>query len=133
APRTRRASRRRAACAAASGRLPAALVPCERLDVSARQLVGEPEPVQDPRGVRADLDPGADLGDRRRLLVYLHVETGRSQRQRRREPADPGTDDGDAHQSVHRGTPNTAVAIATVRNAPCTSWTLCTNAIPSPA
>src|SRR5205085_790185 len=40
--------------------LPAALMPGERLDPHARQRVRQAEPVQDARGIGADLDAGAD-------------------------------------------------------------------------
>jgi hypothetical protein len=56
--------------------VPTALVPCQRLHTGARQYLGEPEPMEDSRGVRADLDAGADLAQRRRLLVHVHVEAG---------------------------------------------------------
>jgi hypothetical protein len=75
--------------------VPAALVPGERAHAHPRQVLGEAQAMQDPRGVGADLDPGADLADGRRALVDVHVEAGLQQRQRRRDPADAATDDRD--------------------------------------
>ena len=75
--------------------LPAALVPGERPDAHRGQVVREAQAVEDARRVRADLDPGADLADRARLLVHLHVEAGAVERQRGRQAADPGADDRD--------------------------------------
>ena len=74
--------------------LPAALVPRERLHAHARQRVGQAEPVQDARGVGADLDAGADLAERAGLLVDLDVEAGPQQRQRRGGAADAAADHG---------------------------------------
>ena len=97
--------------------VPAALVPGERPDARPRELLGEPEPVQDPRRVRADLDAGADLAQRGRLLVDLDVEAGAEQRQRRGQAADAAADDGDRADSatpvaVH------AIALSRARRAP---------------
>jgi hypothetical protein len=75
--------------------VPAALVPRQRLHAGPGQLLGEPEPVEDARGVRADLDAGADLAQRRRLLVHVDVEAGVQQRQRRAEAAEAPADDAD--------------------------------------
>ena len=50
--------------------------------------------MQHARGVRSDLDAGADLSERHRLLEHLHVEADTLQRQRRRQAADTTGDDG---------------------------------------
>ena len=83
--------------------VPAALMPGQRPHAGRGELVGEPEPVQDARGVRADLDAGADLAQRRRLLVDMDVEARPQQRQRRRQAADAAADDADPAEP-HRAT-----------------------------
>ena len=57
-------------------------------DADPRQPFGETEMVDDARGVRADLDAGADFAQCARLLVDVNVETGvqQIQRSRRRGP-----------------------------------------------
>jgi hypothetical protein len=75
--------------------IPPALVPCDRLNPRRRQLLCQPQPVQYARRVRADLHAGADLAQRRCLLVHLHIEATTKQRQRRRETADPTSHDAD--------------------------------------
>src|SRR5580704_968630 len=52
----------------------------------------ESEPAQNSRRVGAYLNAGADLAQFRGLLKYVDVEAGASQRQRRREAADPCSD-----------------------------------------
>ena len=81
--------------------VPAPLMPGQRTHAGARQRVGETEPVQDARGVRADLDAGADLAQRRRLLVDVHVQARAQQRERRREAADASADDADSSSEAH--------------------------------
>ncbi len=73
----------------------AALVPGERPHAHPRQLVGQPQTMQDPRRVGADLDLRTGLADRRCALVDVHVEPGLQQRQRRRDAADTTADDRD--------------------------------------
>jgi hypothetical protein len=51
--------------------------------------------VQDPRGVRADLDARADLAQRPRALVDVDVEARLQQGQRGREAADAASDHAD--------------------------------------
>ena len=75
--------------------LPATLVPRERPYAHLGQVVREAQAVEDAGRVRADLDPGADLADRARLLVHLHVEAGAVERQRSRQATDPGAHDRD--------------------------------------
>jgi len=52
----------------------------------------ETDAVQNARRVRADLDPRADLAERRRLLVDAYAMTAAQQHGRRREAPDPGAD-----------------------------------------
>jgi hypothetical protein len=77
--------------------VPAALVEGQRPHPGSGQRRGEPEAVQDTRGVRADLDAGANLTEGRRPLVDVDVVTTREQRQGGGQPADPTPDDADAH------------------------------------
>src|SRR4051812_22107253 len=77
--------------------VPAPLVPGERPDTDPLELPGEPDPVQDARRVRRDLNPGADLAQPARLLEDVHVETGIEQRERGAEATDPAPDDADPH------------------------------------
>ena len=60
-----------------------------------RERFGETEPVDDARGVGADLDAGADLAEAFRLLVDLNVMAGLEQVERRRRAANAAADDGD--------------------------------------
>ena len=62
-------------------------------------FLAKSEPDQDARGVRADVDAGADLAEQARLLVDLHVEAGLQQADRGGEPADAAADDGDGASS----------------------------------
>ena len=57
------------------------------------QLLAKPEPDQEPRRVRPDVDAGADLGEPARLLVDLDVEAGLQQADRGGQPADAAADD----------------------------------------
>jgi hypothetical protein len=75
--------------------VPAALVLCQGPHAGSRQLLAEAEPVQDARGVRADLNAGADLAQRRGPLVDVDVEAGLQQRERCAEAADASADDRD--------------------------------------
>lgn len=76
--------------------VPALLVDGERSHAPALHRVPEAQPMQQARGVGADLQAGADLAEARRLLVDLNVESGLEQRQRRGQPADATADDGHA-------------------------------------
>ena len=82
--------------------IPAALMPRERLHALVCQRLGEAQPVQDARGVRADLDAGADLAQLARLLVDVDVEARPQQRQRSRGAADAAADDRNG-QAGHLG------------------------------
>ena len=75
--------------------VPALLVHGQRHDAEAGELVAEPEIVNDARGVRRHVDAGADLAQRPRLLIDLHVEAGAQQMKRRRHAADAAADHGD--------------------------------------
>jgi hypothetical protein len=75
--------------------VPAALVPGLRGDARPREIPRQPESVQDPRGVRADLDAGAHLRQLAGPLVDVDVEAGLQQRQRGAQAADAAADDGD--------------------------------------
>jgi hypothetical protein len=70
-----------------------------RLDRDAAERILEPERDQNAGPVGADLDAGADLAQRRRLLEDGDVEAATQQRERGGETADPGTDDEDARRS----------------------------------
>ncbi len=84
--------------------VPAALVHGLRKDADPVHGRAQAEPMEQPRGVGADLDAGADLADARRLLVDLHVEAGLQQMQRGGEPADAAADDGHFHCRTCRHT-----------------------------
>ena len=75
--------------------LPAPLMNPLTAHAGPRELPGEPETVQDPRGVGADLDAGADFGERSRLFVHMHVEPGSQQGQGRGQAADAAPDNRD--------------------------------------
>ena len=61
------------------------------------ELSPQAQSLQDPARARGDLQPGADLGQRRRLLVDLDVDPFVSQRQRRGHAADAAAD----HDCLH--------------------------------
>ena len=75
--------------------VPAALMEERRAERHLGAFLAKPEPDQDARRVRADVDAGADLAEQARLLVDLHVEAGLQQADRGGEPADAAADDGD--------------------------------------
>ena len=54
--------------------------------------VAQAERLEHGDAVRRDLDAGADLAERRRLLEDPHPRPPLRQRRRRGEPADPGAD-----------------------------------------
>ncbi len=62
----------------------------------AGQLVAEAEPPQHPHPVRLDRDAGADLGQRRRLLVETHLHPALQQGIGSRDTTDAAADDCDA-------------------------------------
>ena len=97
----------RAAPAAGCGRRPSAADGRRRGRTPTASIAGfRPEPDQQPRGVGADLDAGADFADARRLLVDVDVEPGLQKMQRGGESADAAADhrDLEAHASGFRCT-----------------------------
>ena len=74
--------------------LPAALMKERRAERHLGAFLAEAEPDQEARGVRADVDAGADFAEQARLLVDLHVEAGLQQADRGGQPADAAADDG---------------------------------------
>src|SRR5580704_1909187 len=75
--------------------VPTPLVESQRFDAGPLERVGNPEPMQNARSVRADIDAGPDLAEDAGLLEDLHVESRAQQRGRRRETADAAADDRD--------------------------------------
>ena len=75
--------------------VPAALMEERRAVRHPGAFLAKAKPDQDARGVRADVDAGADFAEQARLLVDLHVEAGLQQADRGGEPADAAADDGD--------------------------------------
>ena len=62
--------------------VPAALMPGEWAHAHRSQVGRQAEAIEEARGVRADLDAGADLAQRSRPLVHVHVEPCAMERQR---------------------------------------------------
>ena len=56
-------------------------------------LLGQPEHLEHPEHVRAELDTRADLLELGRLFQHLNGNTLARQRQRRRQPPDAAADD----------------------------------------
>src|SRR3954447_16252463 len=75
------------------GRVPAAIIAAVRIGRDALECLAKAEREQDPRGIRRDLEAGADLSERRRLLKQLDVDTALPQRQQRSDAADTAADD----------------------------------------
>ena len=80
--------------------IPAALMEERRAVRHLGAFLAETQPDQDARGVRPDIDAGADLAEQARLLVDLNVEAGLQQADRRGQPADAAADDGDPHRHL---------------------------------
>jgi hypothetical protein len=93
--------------------VPAPLMPGRRLHASPGQLLGQPEPMQHPGGVGAEVDAGTDLAQHRRLLVHLDVNARLQQRQGGAEAADAAADDG--HRDPVRGCPRRRRRVCPVR------------------
>ena len=74
--------------------VPTALMKERRPERHLGALLTEAELDQQARGVRPDVDAGADFGQQARLLVDLHVEAGLQQAKRRGEAADAAADNG---------------------------------------
>ena len=88
-----RCRQRRAQQGAAVVKAP--LMPGQRRHPGLGQLLGQPEAVQHPCGVGADLQAGAYLAQHRGLLVDLDLEAGLQQRQGGAEAPDAAADDAD--------------------------------------
>ncbi len=58
--------------------------------------------MQNARRIGADIDAGADLAERPRLLVDVHIEARLEQAQGRAEAADAAADDRDGSVGAHR-------------------------------
>ena len=76
--------------------VPAALMEERRSVGHPGAFLAETEPDQNARGVRADVDAGADLAEQARLLVDLHVEAGLQQADRGGQSTDAAADDRDS-------------------------------------
>jgi hypothetical protein len=81
--------------------VPSALPPGKGSDAHPGERVGQPEPVQDPGRVRADLDAGADLGELTGLLVDVNVEASLEQGERGGEAPDAAAGDADRETLAH--------------------------------
>ena len=68
--------------------IPGAVVAALRIIGDLRQRFAEAERAQDARGVAADLKPGADLAEGRRLLEQFGLDAALAQRQERGDSAD---------------------------------------------
>ena len=75
--------------------VPATLMPGQWSNARPGELLGETEAMQDARGVRTDLNSGADLAQFRRLLVDVDVEVTAKQRQCRSKTANASSNDAD--------------------------------------
>jgi hypothetical protein len=69
--------------------------PAFQRDGGCLQLVGQTQPVQDLGGVGGELQPAADVGERRRLFDDLRGDAPLSQAQGKAQAGDAATDDGD--------------------------------------
>jgi hypothetical protein len=78
-------------------------MPGQRPHAGPRERLGEPEPVQHAGRVRADLHAGADLVERGRLLVHLHVEARSQQGERGGQAPDATADDADRAATIAPG------------------------------
>src|SRR5262249_36234697 len=89
--------------------IPTSLVECGRLDAGLSEPLSKPDPMQDARRVRADIDTGTHFTERPCLLVDMHIETCAQQRQCGCQTTYPGADDPDrhvvCHDSFHRRVP----------------------------
>jgi hypothetical protein len=65
------------------------------------QLVGETDGVKEFYRIGADIDPGTEFGEFRRLLVDLNFESLPAERDRRRQPAKPRSDNGNPTRVSH--------------------------------
>jgi hypothetical protein len=65
------------------------------------QLVGEPDGVKEFYRIGADVDAGAELDEFGRLLVDLHFESLPAERDGRRQPAKPRSDNRNPTRASH--------------------------------
>ena len=80
--------------------LPAPLMGPERAHALPVEPLGETELAQHARRIGRHVDPAADLGQLRRLLIDLDLETGLKQRDGGGQPADAAADHRDAERCV---------------------------------
>src|SRR5947207_4674304 len=73
------------------------------------QLVGEANGVKEFYRIGADVDAGAELDEFGRLLVDLHFEFLPAERDGRRQPAKPRSDDRNPTRVAHLMLPDTNV------------------------
>ena len=79
---------------------PIAVVPRARNDANSAERISEPKAVQHPHSVGTDRETCAHLTKHRGLLVDVDIETGLTQRQGGRQPADPSAGDEHAHTAM---------------------------------
>ena len=84
--------------------VPAALMHRPRKDANIVHRYAQAEPMQQPRGVGADLNARANLADPRRLLMDLDVDAGVQEMQRGRQTADAAADNDRFHCNTCRHT-----------------------------
>ena len=81
--------------------LPAPLMGPDRSHAFAVEPLGEAEPAQHARRIGGHIDPAADLGQLRRLLVNLDLEPGLQQRQGSGEATNAAADHRDAERRAY--------------------------------
>src|SRR5208282_4133834 len=89
-----------------------------------------PKGLQRAGSVRAQLHPGADFREPRRLLVDIDLETPLQQGECRRQPADPGAGDQHMRPPIAHGPPHprmrtsqlATLSIAQCRMSPGLTW-----------
>src|SRR5262245_47483064 len=79
--------------------LPATLVKVRRPERHLVELVAQSETDQQSRGVRSDVDTGAEFGEPARLLIDPDIEAGPQQADRSGESADAAADNRDGRVS----------------------------------
>src|SRR5580700_6615870 len=73
--------------------VPATLVEGLRPDAALGELFGDPEAMENARRIGADINAGADLAERPRLLIDVHIKSGAQQRRRRSQAANTAAND----------------------------------------
>ena len=68
------------------------------------QLVRQPDGLKEFHRIGTDVDAGAELGEFARLLVDLDVKSLPAERDGRRQPAKPRSDNRNPARASHRGT-----------------------------